>query len=591
VRWNVTSHSVIPSSTGLAEIPGVRVRSRLISVPDNALPIVREILRAANVGFTASVPPATALRDPFPKSAKLAVTSGALREWVPGFLTPYQRDGILWSLRDAPDGSGHLWWPTGAGKTLGAIVWGCADRRRVVIVTKGAVKLQWRSEVERFTTLVPEVLEGEKSQPISLHAPWIVLNYEILPAWIDEIERWARGLQLRPSMILDESHKVKSYKRWEAIVPASAGGKAEDLADAKPLDVSDLYGAGGPLPTGPRERIKFNLNDNVAAAVYRLSRLAGRRLATTRTPIKDRPRDLWAQLDLIHPDEWGPYFGPRGENVGYAWRYCGAAEGAFGGIDDRGKSNLDELKARLSVVANIIPDAVVSRDLPPKRRQVTTVPIGEQVRAVGMARDLKGAARLGGTGMLELRLMEAAARKRRRVLELVEAAVASREKVVVFTGRRRDCDELMEAIRRICPNVYGGHGGHSATERDAAKNAYMSSAGPAVLVGTTDAWGEGLNLQDTDLLIVTMLPYTPGQIIQLEGRVARLGQKRPVLIVYLVAEGTIDEHVVGILLGKLPAVEKAIGLDEVAGFGRELSGADDASLVKSLVAKITGGLT
>ena len=58
-----------------------------------------------------------------------------------------------------------------------------------------------------------------------------------------------------------------------------------------------------------------------------------------------------------------------------------------------------------------------------------------------------------------------------------------------------------------------------------------------------------------------MLPYTPGQIRQQEGRVARLGQKRPVVVYYVIAEDTRDERVADILINKLPAVSK-ISLDE-----------------------------
>ena len=51
-----------------------------------------------------------------------------------------------------------------------------------------------------------------------------------------------------------------------------------------------------------------------------------------------------------------------------------------------------------------------------------------------------------------------------------------------------------------------------------------------------------------------MLPWTPRSIRQWEGRFSRLGQKRPVLVSYVISRGTVDEHVADILLDKLPAV-------------------------------------
>ena len=46
-----------------------------------------------------------------------------LRDWVWPFLTDYQRDGLCLAVAR---GNYHLWWPCGAGKTLGAIIWALA---------------------------------------------------------------------------------------------------------------------------------------------------------------------------------------------------------------------------------------------------------------------------------------------------------------------------------------------------------------------------------------------------------------------------------------------------------------------------------
>ena len=118
----------------------------------------------------------------------------------------------------------------------------------------------------------------------------------------------------------------------------------------------------------------------------------------------------------------------------------------------------------------------------------------------------------------------------------------------------------------------------------------MATPTAAVLVATGDSFGESLNLQDTDALLFVMLPYTPGQVRQWEGRVARLGQKRPVTVYYVIAEGTVDEHVADILIRKLPAVEKiakdeelAAAKDVIAGFDTPM---DDGTFTNGLLAKI-----
>jgi superfamily II DNA or RNA helicase len=508
-----------------------------------------------------------------PRKATLA--SPFLREWVPAFLTPYQRDGIATALA-WPDESGMFVWSAGSGKTIASIIWGLADGSQVTVaVTKGAVRRQWAREVERYT-LVPVVeLEGRTPDLPKLPAPpyFLVLSYAVLPDWIEILEK------LRPrSVIFDESHLVQSNKRWDPQI---------DLEDAPAPGKLVLIQGGEEAPTPP-VKVSFTLKDNIAASAYRLSRVARRRLATTATPIRDRVRNLWAQLDLVTPWEWGTFYA-------FARRYCAAAENVWGGIDTRGSSNLDELKERLAFVSHRVSYSVANRDLPPKRRQVTYIPVKDQVPPTAIAEELRRATKMGSTALLEMRIMEAASRKRKIVSEYVVDALAGGLKIVVFTGRRRDVDALAETVKSkmrmavggsiVCP-VFAGHGALSVEERDRLCADYMAAPAPAVLIGTGDAFGEGLNLQDTDLQLQPMLPYTPAQIIQREGRVARLGQKRPVLIHYFVCEGTVDEHVATILLNKLPAVEKALDLDEVKGLGRELIGASEEELLGSLLSKV-----
>jgi SNF2 family DNA or RNA helicase len=336
-----------------------------------------------------------------------------------------------------------------------------------------------------------------------------------------------------------------------------------------------------PLEPIAPPKVKFTLNDNIAAGAMRLSAIAARRLLTTATPIRDRVRNLWAQLDLAHPYEWGKYWD-------WAKRYTGAVEKTFGGMDDTGATNLDELKVRIDVSTHRVRHEEANAGLPPKRRTVVYLPAAIQV-ASGMTKEVRAAAKSGDpTALREVLLLEACARKRPWLLGQIEARVDDGQKVVIFTGRRKECDELLEKCRSKWPGalIVGGHGGHLAEERDATKDRYMAAPGPAILIGTTDAWGEGLNLQDSDALYQALLPATPGQIIQAEGRVSRLGQRRSVEIVYPVCEGTIDERLAGILLTKLPALERVVDQDEVRSFARELSGVDDKDLLAGLAAKI-----
>lgn len=605
-RWTFKLFDALPPAgvAALEELPGVRAWPKKVNAPENAATIVRGMLQAQDIGFQIALP-----QDPVRGLIKnCARAMPSLRKEVaglgkfPDYLMPWQAAGLA-AMLAAPNGSGLLIHPAGSGKTIASIIWALSGIGRVIVVTKAAVKYQWAGEVKRISTVTPLILEGETPTALGIDTQFVILSYEILPAWISTIEEWCNWLQAKPSVVFDESHKVSSKKRWTATLDvekeddggvvqlAEPGALNPDVAGSSPATPSTSFDfpmlsegeAGLPPPKKEPEKpkVKFTLNENIAAAAWRLSGVAGRRLLTTATPIRDRVRNLWAQLDLAHPYEWGNYWT-------WAKRYCAAAEGTFGGMDDSRSSHLEELRQRVEVVSHSVPHAIVNAGLPARRRSVVYLPIAAQVPS-GMVNEVRKAAKSGDpTALREVLMLEACARKRPWLLGQLEGRVEGGHKVVVFTGRRKDADELMEKCRAkfTCP-IFGGHGGHSAEERNVSKDRYMATPGPTILIGTTDAWGEGLNLQDSDVLYQALLPFTPGQIIQAEGRVARLGQQRPVEVIYPVCEGTIDERIAGILLTKLPALEKVIDQGEVKSFARELSGVDDTELLAGLAAKIT----
>jgi hypothetical protein len=234
--------------------------------------------------------------------------------------------------------------------------------------------------------------------------------------------------------------------------------------------------------------------------------------------VKDRVRDLWAQLDIVEPDAWGS---------ATCWldRYADRKPGMYGGFDTTGTSNLEELTGRLAKVTHHIAYTTTHRQLPPKRRQSVYVGAEDQIPpSAGFAKELKDAQRRGATAVLEVKLAEAASRKRKAVLGIIEDHVYAGGKVVMFTGRRKDVDVLGDLIRKSesvkakGASVWSAHGDNSSEERSNIVLEYMAHPGPCVLVGTGDSFGESLNMQDTDAALFVMLPYTPGQIRQWEGR-------------------------------------------------------------------------
>jgi superfamily II DNA or RNA helicase len=109
------------------------------------------------------------------------------------------------------------------------------------------------------------------------------------------------------------------------------------------------------------------------------------------------------------------------------------------------------------------------------------------------------------------------------------------EPALIFTEYR---DTLLHLAARLdAPAIL--HGGLTRDERRAAVESF-TAGGRRVLLAT-DAGGEGLNLHHRCRLVVNLeLPWTPTRLEQRIGRVDRIGQRRAVHAIHLVAQGTTE---------------------------------------------------
>ena len=81
---------------------------------------------------------------------------------------------------------------------------------------------------------------------------------------------------------------------------------------------------------------------------------------------------------------------------------------------------------------------------------------------------------------------------------------------------------------------------------------------------STDAGGEGLNLQFSNCMINYDLPWNPMKIEQRIGRVDRIGQQRDVEVYNFVLADTVETRVKDVLEAKLSIILKEIGVDKYA---------------------------
>ena len=582
----------------IVRIPGVKFQKGLYIVPHHALAPFDAIMQGHQLQLHsatwASPPPET---WPWEAVRQVLREGGEVREEFleDGYLMAYQKEAL--SVGASRRGV-HFWHPTGAGKTCSAILWSLLVPGPVVVITRAAARFQYAREWEKYTTCRPYVIRPastrkKKAETLEQYLLSDEKRHVVVAAW-ESLQLYTDKLvAMRPAAVIwDEAHLGKSSKRWESIPLPELPEDAKEAIKLATNQDAEARARNGFISDNDGNRVMILPLDNTATAAARLARASRRRCATTATPVKDRVRDLWAQLDIVEPDSWG-------SATSWLDRYADRKPGTYGGYDTTGQSNIPELTERLALVTHHIAYATTHRQLPPKRRQSVYVGAEDQIPpSAGFARELKDAQRRGATAVLEVKLAEAASRKRKAVLGLIEDHVFAGGKVVLFTGRRKDVDVLGELIRKSeavksrGASVWAAHGDNSSEERSNIVLDYMAHPGPCVLVGTGDSFGESLNMQDTDAALFVMLPYTPGQIRQWEGRFCRLGQKRPVTIYYVVAEGSVDEHVADILIRKLPAVEQvakdeelAAAKDVIAGFDSKESPDAFADKILSKIAK------
>jgi SNF2 family DNA or RNA helicase len=149
-------------------------------------------------------------------------------------------------------------------------------------------------------------------------------------------------------------------------------------------------------------------------------------------------------------------------------------------------------------------------------------------------------------------------------LLLSQLASDGREKLIIFTHFRATLELLADLLRGMGVDFVPYHGQLPRAEKDAAIHRFEQSA--QVLL-STEAAGEGRNLQFCRLMLNFDLPWNPQRIEQRVGRIHRVGQTRPVEIFNFSAEGTVEDYILQILDRKLNMFELVIGeMDMILGY-------------------------
>lgn len=410
---------------------------------------------------------------------------------------PFQRRGIRFLCET--EGRALLADDMGLGKTLQALGWLALNPRArpAIVVCPANCKFNWRAEIKEHTYMKCEVLEGKK--PYLITRDIAIINYEIIGQWKDQIARMAPR-----ALILDECHYVKNRQT---------------------------------------KRTK---------ACRQLARRCRYVLPMSGTPIVNRPLEFFPVLNMIRPREFDSFWK-------YVMRYC-KPKHRFGGWDFTGASHTDELHDRVSEFMIRRTKEEVLPELPQKQRSKLIVDIdnrGEYNRAqedfLNWYESLRGSEAREKAAKAET-MVRVGQLKRLAALGKFHAAEqwvkdfleTTGEKLVIFCHHKSVFQLLYQAFHKIA-----AVGGKAGIRRQHEIERFQKDRKCKIYLGSLKADGQGITLTAASTVLFLELGWTPGEHVQAEDRVYRIGQKaNHVDIYYMLARHTIDRYVWETIKGK-----------------------------------------
>ncbi len=133
------------------------------------------------------------------------------------------------------------------------------------------------------------------------------------------------------------------------------------------------------------------------------------------------------------------------------------------------------------------------------------------------------------------------------------------QKIIIFTEFVATQKYLEKLLQEKGYTVTILNGSMSIDERNVAMREFKDKTNIFI---STDAGGEGLNLQFSNIIINYDLPWNPMKIEQRCGRVDRIGQQRDVEIYNLIIQDTVEYRVRQVLEDKLSVILKELGVDK-----------------------------
>jgi len=148
-----------------------------------------------------------------------------------------------------------------------------------------------------------------------------------------------------------------------------------------------------------------------------------------------------------------------------------------------------------------------------------------------------------------------------RVSELMDVLEETEGKAIIWAHYQYDITTIIKEIVKVYGpgSVVDYFGLTPQNERDANRKKFQSDPKCRFLVGTPSTGGYGLTLTAANTVIYYSNGYDLEKRLQSEDRAHRIGQKKNVTYVDIIAEDTVDEKIVKALRDKINVASQVLG--------------------------------
>lgn len=400
------------------------------------------------------------------------------------------------------------------------------------------------------TRTVLESLRAIKKAGVELAPTLILCPLTIIRStWLGDCRRFTPELALREA-IGSKAQRLEALRAaYRREVDAVVMNYEAALRHARELNLVPWRG----IVLDESARVK-NPSAKTTRLVHRLTKTPEMVLCLSGCPIPNGLMDLWGQVEAVAPGHLGANFWAFRAGYFYKineFKWLPRRDGV-GQIMDKARQVATFLKQRDCV--DLPPQQFITRhvDLSRKEQEAYDTFVREWVLSLDEETTVTAPHKL--TELMKCRQMTAGLvhvgegewrtlgrSKLDALLELAGDELGPDEPLIVVAQFRAEIDRLKRELRWRTPAVI--YGGLSATERDKARDDFLTGTNKTLIVHPAAA-SEGLNLQGMcRWMAFVSLSYDYHHHYQMLQRIHRIGTTSSCSYVFFVAKGTIDEQI------------------------------------------------